>query len=446
MSDWARVPIGTLGKTYAGLSGKRGDDFGEGSPYIPYMNIFSSARIDPSRVDRVRIEVGERQNRVQCGDIFFTTSSETVEDVGTSSVLTEDMEDTYLNSFCFGFRLHSFDQLLPEFAAYLLRGQQCRKAISDLGQGSTRYNLPKTILLQRLSLHLPPLPEQRKIASILTTVDSLIEQTEALIEKYRWVKQGMMADLLSRGVDSDGKLRPTQQQAPELYKQSELGWIPREWDVTSISSVSSLITKGATPTTYGFDFVEEGVRFVRGENLSDVGEYSGNNRWISSAANEFLRRSRIRKDDIILGIVGTLGKHLIVTRRLLPANISQNVALIRCRPSECLPAFLTCFLQSHGFVKQVQTEETVQAQPSLNLAQVGAFQFALPSTEEQHMLVIRLHALDCSVDNERTSLAKLRTLKTGLMQDLLTGKVRVKVDQAEQTTQPTLSATEGVGA
>ena len=82
-----------------------------------------------------------------------------------------------------------------------------------------------------LPITCPPLPEQRKIAKILTTVDNLIEKTEALIAKYQSVKQGLMQDLFTRGLDQHGHLRPPYAEAPELYNKSELGWIPREWEV-----------------------------------------------------------------------------------------------------------------------------------------------------------------------------------------------------------------------
>src|SRR5690606_29055719 len=105
MGEWKEIELGNLGQTYSGLSGKTKEDFGSGKPYIPYLNIFSNSKINPNALELVEISPTERQNRVQHGDIFFTTSSETIEEVGMTSVLLNDLGEVYLNSFCFGFRL-----------------------------------------------------------------------------------------------------------------------------------------------------------------------------------------------------------------------------------------------------------------------------------------------------------------------------------------------------
>ena len=107
------------------------------------------------------------------------------------------------------------------------------KDVTPFIKGGTRAKLNQWELRQVL-IPAPPLPQQRKIAAILTTVDRLIEKTEALIAKYQAVKQGMMHDLFTRGVDPHGHLRPPQTEAPNLYKQSELGWVPKEWEVVCL--------------------------------------------------------------------------------------------------------------------------------------------------------------------------------------------------------------------
>ena len=195
-SDWKCIGVGGLGRTYTGLSGKSKEDFGSGSPYIPYLNIFNNTCIDPARMDYVRVQPGERQNEVKFGDIFFTTSSETPNEVGMASVLLEDIKGTYLNSFCFGFRLHDFTQIWPEFAGHLLRGERARRAIARLSQGATRYNLPQSAVLG-LNIPLPCLEEQKSIAAVLTTADReirLLEQKLVAMQKH---KKALMQQLLT---------------------------------------------------------------------------------------------------------------------------------------------------------------------------------------------------------------------------------------------------------
>lgn len=194
--EWNEYSLGNLGNTFTGLMGKTKDDFGNGVPYITYMNIFKNSRIDINQVDYVIVKEDENQNSVRYGDIFFTTSSETAEEVGMSSVLLEEVERLYLNSFCFGFRLNNFKILLPQFAAYMLRSSNIRKQISILGQGATRYNLSKNQLM-KLILKLPTIAEQKKITEVLYLADQEIETLQKKLDCLKQEKKALMQQLLT---------------------------------------------------------------------------------------------------------------------------------------------------------------------------------------------------------------------------------------------------------
>ena len=195
-ADWQEFSLGDLGNTYGGLTGKNKDDFGTGRPFIPYKNIFANSRIDPTWLDLVHIQPGEKQNEVRFGDIFFTTSSETPDEVGMASVLLEEMEDVYLNSFCFGFRLNDFETLLPNFAQHILRGQQVRRLIYPLAQGATRYNLSKKQLM-KVRLLLPSLEEQELISSVLSVADKEIAALGQRLHCFKQEKRALMQQLLT---------------------------------------------------------------------------------------------------------------------------------------------------------------------------------------------------------------------------------------------------------
>jgi type I restriction enzyme S subunit len=198
--DWEVTSLENLGTTYNGLSGKNKEHFGKGKPFIPYKNIFNNTKIDISYLDFVMIDEDEAQNKVQYGDVFFTTSSETAEEVGYTSVLLDDLKETYLNSFCFGYRLNDFNKVRPEFLRYLLRGQSVRKSIIKIAQGYTRFNLSKLQVLKIL-IPIPPIMEQLKIASILSSVDDRLELYKSKKEKLNLLKKGLMQQLLT------GKIR-----------------------------------------------------------------------------------------------------------------------------------------------------------------------------------------------------------------------------------------------
>lgn len=194
--EWRRVQLSDLGSTYAGLTGKTKDDFGRGKPYIPYMNIFKNSRIDIQRLEYVNVREDESQSKSKYGDIFFTTSSETPDEVGMSSVLLDEVEDLYLNSFCFGFRLNDFNILIPEYARYLLRSEHIRRQISMMGQGATRYNLSKKQLL-KLELDIPSSEEQQRIAIVLFTADQDISMFQDKLAALKNERKALMQQLLT---------------------------------------------------------------------------------------------------------------------------------------------------------------------------------------------------------------------------------------------------------
>ena len=194
--EWEYTIFGNLGDTYTGLTGKTKEDFGAGKPYIPYINIFKNSRIDIQNLEYVQVNDDERQSVVKYGDIFFTTSSETPEEVGMSSVLLEEVSEVFLNSFCFGFRLNNFETLIPKYARYLFRSEHVRRQISTLGQGVTRYNLSKRQLI-KLELKLPCVEEQQKIAAVLSAADAEISTLEKKLACLRDEKKALMQQLLT---------------------------------------------------------------------------------------------------------------------------------------------------------------------------------------------------------------------------------------------------------
>ncbi|HEM5292495.1 TPA: restriction endonuclease subunit S [Streptococcus suis] len=162
--------MGDIGNTYTGLSGKTKDDFGHGEGrFVTYLNVFSNPIGSPDLVEAV--EIDNRQNTVLFGDVLFTTSSETPEEVGMSSVWLENVENMYLNSFCFGFR--PVKKVDSYYLAYLLRSSGMRKKISFLAQGISRYNISKTKMLE-LEISIPNEKEQQAIGTFFSTLDRQI--------------------------------------------------------------------------------------------------------------------------------------------------------------------------------------------------------------------------------------------------------------------------------
>ena len=196
-TPWQKIKLGEIGKTYNGLTGKSKEDFEDGNAkFIPYINVFLNEKVNIDKLGVVSVDESEKQNKVQYGDIFFTVSSETPDEVGMASVLLEYIDDTYLNSFCFGYRLNDFETLNPIFASYILRGDRFRNFMMVLAQGSTRFNISKNEVM-KLRIELPSLPEQKAIAEVLTTADDEIATHRKRLDALRLQKRGLMQQLLT---------------------------------------------------------------------------------------------------------------------------------------------------------------------------------------------------------------------------------------------------------
>lgn len=155
-----------FGEPYSGLSGKSAEDFGKGWPYITYMNVYQNQIIDITDVGLVKINETEQQSTVRYGDILFTLSSETPDEVGMGAVYLGDAYPLYLNSFCFGVHITDESKIFPPFLAYYISSKSFRKAVFPLAQGSTRFNLQKNDFMKKI-FHFPTVKKQSEIYSVL---------------------------------------------------------------------------------------------------------------------------------------------------------------------------------------------------------------------------------------------------------------------------------------
>lgn len=406
---WTEISqLGTLSKVFSGLSGKTKDDFGTGQPYIPYVNVFKNSKVDITELDYVKVKPGEKQNAVQYGDLIFTTSSETIEEVGMTSVFLEKSGTYFLNSFCFIVRLTDSKWLVPEFSQYLFRTESLRHSISLLGQGSTRYNLSKTRLLKELKLLLPSdTKEQTQIASILSKVDEAISLTNQLIGKYTRIKTGLIQDLLTKGIS----------QQPELTK-SDLKGI----EINSLFKQCKL--ENITKVRQGFQIAiskrkkDEGINryiYITVQYLNNPKKYL---EYIEHPPENVVCTA----DEILFTRTGNTGQ--IVSG--IKGVFHNNFFKISFDTEEITRKYLMLYLNwepVQDLIKELAGTTTI---PDLKHKDFYDIPIFFPSTlTEQKEITEIISSSDDTILSFQRELSKLKSLKTGLMQDLLSGKVRV---------------------
>ena len=191
--DGIRTSFAELGYSYSGLSGKSAMDFGKGKPFITYLNVYSNNVVNENDYQYVQIDEGEKQNVVQYGDVLFTLSSETPEEVGIGSVYL-GQDEVYLNSFCFGIHIVNEELAYSPYISYYVSSTPFRKFIYPFAQGSTRFNLCKADF-EKASITLPSLDNQKRIHSVLNSVAMKISTERAMLEQYVTQKQYLLRQM-----------------------------------------------------------------------------------------------------------------------------------------------------------------------------------------------------------------------------------------------------------
>ncbi|MCY0965691.1 restriction endonuclease subunit S [Parathalassolituus penaei] len=288
-------------------------------------------------------------------------------------------------------------------------------------------------------LHSFPVPDfprstQQKIARILQTVDQAIEKTEQLIEKYQQIKAGLMNDLFTRGIGADGQLRPPREHAPELYQHTPIGWIPKEWELSSVLElfeIDSGITLGAhrRPSKSPMPYLRVANVYAEELRLDDLA-------LLEASKDDFLRYRLKRLDLLIVeghANVQQIGRCAIVNQDAEDLLFQNH--LFRLRSSVMAPMFAMYFFNSLYARKYWERScSTSSGLNTINRTMLGSMPILLPSTEEQSMVVAAIETSVNRIEREKELLQKLLKQKSGLMHDLLTGTVPVSIDSASEVT------------
>ncbi|HOE17149.1 MAG TPA: restriction endonuclease subunit S [Syntrophorhabdaceae bacterium] len=366
------------------------------------------------------------------GDVIITKDSETPDDIGIASVVSEDIEGL-LCGYHLALIRPDENEMDPVYLAKQLSIPRVARYFSTHASGSTRYGLPISAI-EAAEIPTPRKPEQAKIAEILSTVDRAIEQTEALIAKQQRIKAGLMQDLLTRGIDEHGNLRS---EKTHKFKDSPLGRIPVEWEVRRLGSLLANINQGWSPDC-GSDpslIGEWGV--LKTTAVVWQGYFENENK----ALPERLKpRSalEIAAGDLLMTRAGPnsrVGVIAYVYRTRDKLMLSDKI--YRLLPSEEMDGRFLCYALS-GFESQkyLSNLKTGMAESQTNISQeiVKRLLTVVPKKEEQAKIADLLdHNSHCSKQGVET-LGELRSLKTALMQDLLTGKKRVSVLTSDMET------------
>ncbi|NTU47464.1 MAG: restriction endonuclease subunit S [Syntrophobacteraceae bacterium] len=310
------------------------------------------------------------------------------------------------------------------FLFHALEHRDIRKYIS----GGTRGKLTQAELCS-IEVLTPPTTEQARIAEVLDTLDAVIRSTENIIAKLEAVRQAQLHDLMTRGVDVDGRLRPLQADAPHHYKMSPLGWIPKEWKVATLR-------EAARPSRESFidgDWIEapfitsEGIRLIQTGNLG-VGEFldkPDTRRFISAASFRMLNCKWVKAGDILIcRLADPIGRACIVPDHVGPSVTSVDCTIFRVEAQCFLPEFVLAWVNADSALKRAQDNAAGSTRSRISRKNLGMLPIAKPPLHEQEFIASALQSSAKLIADEGENLFKLMETKTGIRYDLLTGRVR----------------------
>lgn len=386
------VSLSEVGNFYGGLSGKTKSDFGFGdSKFITYMNVFTNTIAKQDMCDLVMVGHNEKQNLVVDGDVLFTQSSETPEEVGMASVWTHKQK-VYLNSFSFGLRIKNKQNVDPVYLTYLLRSPVYRKSISIQAQGISRYNLSSS-RLSTLKVKILALEEQQKIAAFFTALDEKIAVAKLQLEQINKLNLSIAKALLSgekRCFQSDGSRYPD-------WQKGKLG------DAFNVKMCKRIFKEETS---------EEGdIPFYK------IGTFCGEaDSYISRETFEYYSKkySYPQKGDTLISCSGTVGRCVEFDGE--PSYFQDsNIVWLEAKDREYIynKAYLGAVLEnltwnelSSSTIKRIYSKDLLSKE------------WFIPCLEEQQRISELLQAMKIKISLRTKKLLSLQKLKKFFMQQM----------------------------
>jgi len=406
--------------------GKRlpaGEQFSEEETSFPYIRVTDmvNGTINDRKLVYVKSDIEPliRNYKISSQDLYVTIAGT----LGQFGRIPEHLDGAQLTENAAKITKIDTSRVDINFLCHYLRSEQVSKLV-DIATG-TGGGVPKLPLYQieQFLIQHPSMPEQAKIAEILSTVDRAIEQTEALIAKQQRIKTGLMQDLLTRGIDEHGNLRSEE---THQFKDSPLGRIPVEWEVRTLAQCSHRVVVGlALSTTHAYRDV--GTPMIRNQNIRKGYFDDWDMLYLDPIFAALFPNKATREGDVLTVRTGAnVGDTAMVPSKYVGSPTFTT--LITSTKNEVLfPEYLVWYIENQFGQSELNRIMVGGGKENLNVGQFVHFRIVLPPLSEQKVAVECLKGIRSRLDVEKDTLEKYHKIKTGLMQDLLTGKVRVSL-------------------
>jgi type I restriction enzyme, S subunit len=371
---------------------------------------------------------GRHGLEVKTGDVLVTKAGPR-DRVGVVVYVNSDPKHLIVSGKMIGLRLHH-DQVLPQVLAGALSLRKAQDYIHarTTGMAESQVNFANDVLLNT-EVCIPPLPDQTRIAAVLDTMDEAIAKTEAVIAKLKQVRTGLLHDLLTRGLDQHGQLRDPMAH-PEQFQDSPLGRIPKEWTFETLGdrlkqNSGTIQTGPFGSQLHAHEYRTQGIPVIMPQDIREGDFDDSQIARISFAKADALRRHRVRVGDLIFARRGELSRCAVVGEKEVGWLCGTGCLLMRFEQMNLSPRWLSLAYRHDFGQRQIAARAVGTTMVNLNTTLLAHLFFAFPRKQEQEDVATRIGETDATTQKELANLLKLGHLKSGLMDDLLTGRVRV---------------------
>jgi type I restriction enzyme S subunit len=312
------------------------------------------------------------------------------------------------------------DKVDPIFLKLLLESPTFQKKMLEDAGGSTIKHIYITIV-NLMAIAVPKSrSEQRAIAAALSDADALITALDRLIAKKRDIKQAAMQELLT------GKRRLSGFGMGKGYKQTEVGMVPVDWDLGSLGEKTTKVGSGITPTGGERVYKTEGRPFIRSQNIGWGVLLMEDIAFIDDETHDSFKATEIETNDVLLNITGaSIGRSAVANNEVAGGNVNQHVCIIRPESKQLDRRFLNYFLLSYLGQRQIDSFQAGGNRQGLNFGQIRSFRLPIPHIMEQCAIAAVLSDMDAEMSSLEARREKTLALKQGMMQELLTGRIRL---------------------
>lgn len=405
MSELKKYKLGDLGFFFGGVTSIKKEDYGHGTPFLPYKNVYKNSKVNVNELELMNVRQLDLDRRSGIyGDIFFTASSETPDEVAMSSVLLDEVENLTFNGFCKRFRLNDFDTLLPEYARYLFRDISFRREVYQLATGDIRFNISQESLAN-IEIEIPDVITQAQLAEILMKLDDKIElnlqmnqtleaMAQAIFKEWCWVEEGI---------------------------------VPKGWTWKKLLDIADV---SSSKRIFRDEYILNGVPFYRGKEVTQLsnGEAISTELFISEE-----RYSEIKEKfgvpqigDILITSVGTIGSVWLVDNDAPFYFKDGNVTWIKDYKTTINGEFVYQWLQTKEAKEQIKSVTIGSTQQALTISALRGLNILIPDSETVSNVCIQLEKINAKRINNLNQIQTLTQTRDTLLPKLMSGKIELK--------------------